>query len=221
MQSSEGVQKRYVPTSTSPEQLVSKLNDATGQLLALNGTWSPTIFFNDLLNFPVRSKRKLAEQVLYSTQKGMDYLEFFNTSRGHPREVRHPKVWEVFSRGSVMLYFEPLFLKLIEKEDLTKDDLTIVQYLDALSRTSIHQWDSVVEGAGACCWEYFSKDPQAYAKLLRRTSAVRAEELTDQELIEGSGFHFTFVHRDLSRAHLIKMYQSTRSTDDMSVSSLK
>jgi len=184
----------------------------------LCGSFSPTVFYKDLFQYPVKSKRKLGELILAANQKAIGYLDFFHLSRGFPRPIHNQEVWDVFNRGSVMLYFEPVFLRLVEVEKLSNDDRTLLMYLDALSRTSIDQWDQIVEGIGACCYEFFINEPETYVRLIRRTNAEAAEELTDHELLEQLRIKGPFLERGKCREDLIQRYKNSRTTDDMSVS---
>ena len=83
-----------------------------------------------------------------------------------------------------MLYFEPLFLRLLESPELTTDVTTLTLYLNALSQVPIAQWNSILEGIGACCYQFFAKEPFMYAPLPYRSKMDTPEEMTDQELLE-------------------------------------
>jgi hypothetical protein len=202
----------YIPTSTSPQLVIQSLNDSIGQELSLPGNWSPTIFFNDLHEYPVKNKKELAKIVLDSCQKNTNYLEFFEKSRGKPRPCndKQIKLWNIFSNGSVMLYFESTFLKLHNEE---YDNDILILYLNALSQTPISHWDEVLKGIGACCYQWFIKEPELYTRLPYRKNMNVPEDMTDQELfdaIESSLSPTSYrgkISVDDSRSQLIERYK--------------
>jgi hypothetical protein len=132
---------QYIPSSNTVELVIQSLNDFLGTELSLPGQWSPRIFFEDLKSDPVRDKKELAELVLLACQNNMSYLDFYKKSRGHPKECSslQKRVWSIFSQGSIMLYFEPLFLRLLDvlknKEDekeISQETIILLLYMDAL-----------------------------------------------------------------------------------------
>lgn len=187
---------RYIPSGNTIESVIQSLNDFLGTELCLPGQWSPRIFFEDLKTDPVRDKKELAELVLLACQNNMSYLEFYKKSRGHEKKCSslQKRLWAIFSQGSIMLYFEPLFLRLLDefrnKEDekeINQETIILLLYMDALSKTPISQWNSIVAKIGACCFQFFAKEPENYVRLLFCHQSDKPECMTDQELLEGLG----------------------------------
>jgi hypothetical protein len=209
-------QKFYIPTSNTPQLVIQSLNDFLGIELSLPGNWSPKIFYNDLRNYPVKDKKELAKQILESCQKDTSYLAFFEQSRGQPRSTNEfqLQLWGIFSRGSIMLYLESLFLHLLGIDQLTDEINVLVLYLNALSQVPIDQWDQILKGIGACCYQYFIKEPFMYAKLPHRQNIESPEDMTDQELldaIESSLLPTAYrgkISLEDSRSYLIQQYRS-------------
>ena len=216
---------KYIPTGTTPQLVIQSLNDYLGQELSLCGPWSPTIFYSDLRDYPVSSKRRLAELVHRANQleqKGpqrMSYLEFFELSRGEPRPnttESQKQIWEIFEQGSVMLYFEPIFLRLIGRsEGLSKFDQVTLLYIKALSQAPVVQWNKILEGLGACCYQFFGKEPDLYAQLVYRTEDKSPEMMTDQEMLDAIGSKLSptsyrgRISIDDCRSALIRRYQAS------------
>lgn len=206
----------YIPTSNTPQLIIQSLNDFIGKELSLPGNWSPTLFYQDLKEFPVQSKKELAAGVLESCQKNISYLEFFEKTRGEERPCSdfQKKLWEIFNNGSIMLYFESLFFRLHEITEITQDVNLLMLYLNALSQSSIGQWDETLKGIGACCYQWFAKEPELYTRLPYRQSAEIPEDMTDQEMftaIESSLSPTSYrgkISVQDSRSQLIKEYQS-------------
>lgn len=178
---------KYIPSSDSVELVIQSLNDYLGIEIATPGQWSPQIFFEDLKSDPVRDKKELAELVLLACQNNMSYLEFYEKSRGHPKECTafQKRVWTIFNQGSIMLYFEPLFRRLLETNTESEETKIILLYMEALSQTPISQWNEIVIKLGACCFQFFAKDPESYVKLLFCHRSDQPERMTDQELLDG------------------------------------
>ena len=201
----------YTPSSPSPEAVLQGLNDFLGKELALCGTWSPTLFYRDLKAYPVKSKTQLAELVLEGCENCTSYLEFFEKSRGIPRKCtpEQKEVFEIFNNGSIMLYFEQIFLRLLDSPN------TILNmYMKALSETSIDKWNEILQGLGACCHQFFAKEPESYLALLSRGKPQTPEEMTDFELFQAIQSNLSpslcrgKVSVDDSRSALIQLYKS-------------
>lgn len=198
----------YVPTGATPQLVIQSLNDHYGCELSLMGSFSPTIFYQDLKEHPAISKRALAQLVQQANQREhrgehVSYLEFFEQSRGHPRPNttdRQKKLWKVFERGSVMLYFEPIFLRLLKLEELDPDDQLILKYIKMMSKAPVVQWNEIVKEVGACCYQFFGKEPELYAA---RAKSQGPAAMTDQELLAAVGGR----RLDDSRSALIRRYQ--------------
>jgi hypothetical protein len=178
------VSQTYIPTSNSPQLVIQGLNDLLGSETAIPGNWSSTIFFQDLKAFPVKTKKQLAEAVLDACRKNTSYLDFFEITRETRRECTEyqEQLWTIFNEGSIMLYFEPFFLRLINNEVSGKE--VLILYLNALSTSLIAQWDEILKGIGACCYQWFVKEPELYADLPYRKNKDSPENMTDFELFE-------------------------------------
>ena len=207
----------YIPTSNTPQLVIQGLNDLIGQELSLPGNWSPTIFFQDLKAHPVKTKNQLAEAVLDACQKNTTYLEFFEKTRGQAKECNESQkqLWAIFDEGSVMLYFEPLFLKLLSSSAISGGKELLILYLNALSKSPISQWDETLKGVGACCYQWFAKEPELYAHLPYRKDRDTPENMTDFELFEAieSSLSPTSYRGKISvedsRSKLIEKYKAT------------
>lgn len=178
---------KYIPSGTSPQLVINSINDSLGHEIALPGTWSPTLFYTDLKEYPVKSKKILGELIYRAnTDQALSYLEFFEKSRGvsRPESKENPSVWEAFSSGSVMLYFEPLFLKSVSKKELSRDDQVILMYIKELSKHPVPHWNAILENLGCCSYQFFGKEPELYVSLLYRTDTTSPKNMTDQDLIK-------------------------------------
>lgn len=212
----------YIPSGLNPSQVIQSLNDCIPQEIACPGAWSSTLFFNDLKEYPAKSKFDLANLVDSANKAQMTYLDFFQKSRGTERKVtdQQKRILEIFEKGSVMLYFEFLFLRFFnglvsEDTKLSKNDEILLLYIQALSSCTITQWDSIVKGIGAICFQFFAKEPDLYVELLGKP--VRGDQptdMTDQELLQKlSGTLSPTSYRGKisindSRSELIKQYQA-------------
>jgi hypothetical protein len=86
------------------------------------------------------------------------------------------------------------------------------------SKTPISQWNSIVAKLGACCFQFFAKEPENYVRLLFCHQPGDPDRMTDQELLEGLGetslsptTYRGKVSINDSRAVLIQKYRA-RST---------
>lgn len=203
----------YQPTGTTPELVLQSLNDYLGIELALPGNWPPNLFYQDLQDYPVETKRKLAVAVQSGLTESKNYLEFFEETRGfkRPTSEEQLEIWKIFSCGSLMLYFEPLFLRLLDRPQMEGYQV-ILAYLQALSETAVMYWNSILEGVGACCYQFFGKEPDLYARLITRTSADTPEEMTDQEILDAINSNLSptaynnKISTEDSRSALIQKY---------------
>lgn len=206
----------YIPTSNTPQLLIQNLNDFIGQELSMAGNWSPTLFLNDLKTFPVKSKKQLANEVLESCKNNVVYLDFFEKTRGQARPCNEiqKNLWNIFNKGCVMLYFEQVFLRLHELTEINKDDNTLLLYLNALSQSPISQWNEIVKGIGACCYQWFVKEPELYVRLPYRENVNTPENMTDKELFEAIESNLSptsyqgKISIEDSRSKLINKYKS-------------
>ncbi len=197
----------YIPSGSSVGSVIERLSDYLKVDLAVPGNWSPRLFFDDLKNNPVRDKRILAQTIHNALEIPITYLKFFEITRGYPRPVNdyQKELLQIFNDGSVMLYFEDLFLELFLNP--SKDEKELLKYLKALSQLSISKWNQVVEGIGASSYQFFAKDPHAYAKLLHRVKDTEASELMDREILECLPEIETIVE---SRADLVSKFKETQ-----------
>lgn len=206
----------YVPSAASPSAVIQSLGDFSGLDIALNGAWSPTIFYQDLKNHPVKDKKELAELVYQACRTNMPYLEFFEKSRGYSRVVNdiEKQLWDTFERGSVMLYFEPIFLHLLQFNEMNSEYNVLIAYVDAMSRVPVNQWNPILKGIGACCYQFFAKESSLYAKLPYRTRDDIPEEMTDEELLNALDCELSPEHGhgkisiEDSRTALVQKYKS-------------
>jgi len=174
----------YIPSGTTISSVVNSLNDYISNEIALPGNWSPTIFYNDLKKYPSISKLALSNGIVQANLEKMSYLEFFEKTRGYSREHKSLEVWDIFNNGMIMLYFENVFLKLSENEQYDNDDKIILMYMKALSQSHTSKWNDIVKGIGACCYQFFSKEPYLYIPLLSRKNIDNdLTLLTDMELL--------------------------------------
>lgn len=197
---------KYIPSGTSPEMVINSINDSFGHEIALPGTWSPTMFYSDLKEHPVKSKKILGELIYKAnTDQPLSYLEFFERSRGSPRPQSDSTVWDAFGSGSVMLYFEPLFLKLVSKKELSRDDQVILMYIKELAKHPVPHWNAVVENLGCCSYQFFGKEPELYVSLLYRPDTTSPKNMTDQDLLKELPDQFP-----TSRSELVELYEKKR-----------
>lgn len=158
----------YIPTSNTPALVIQSLNDHIGRELALPGTWSPTLFYSDLKEYPVKSKDELAKAVYNACLNYVSYSEFFENTRGKPRPCTplQERLLNIYNSGSLMLYFEKLFIELFEAKEITHEIEYLLLYLKALADTNIANWNNILRGMGASDYQAFAKDPMSYARIL-------------------------------------------------------
>ena len=142
--------------------------------------YSAKLFISDLQEYPV--SKEACFQVL-KQYPNISYLDFFKLTRKIPRpgsevlenantelirEIEFKiEIWNIFSKGSLMLYFEPLFLKLISpRYKLHPKADVLLYYLRQLSSKLITEWDKIVCNLGCCCYEFFCLEPELYLDLI-------------------------------------------------------
>lgn len=189
--------------------------------------WSPVLFMRDLYMYPPTSESNLYIQFRDSLVNNTHYLSFFLDTRGYKRPSYgsdfHTRTWIAFHQGSVMMYLEPVFLKFIDLETPGADDRVLLEYIYILSENPIYKWDEIVEGIGACCYQYFVQHPYLYITLLSRgtvssASSIPPNLLKDQEMLSlmgnitlGSEKYIDGISIHDNRPELVKMYtNSTR-----------
>ena len=185
----------YMPTSLDPSMLIGSLNDSIPHEIAVPGTWSPELFYLDMKQYPVVHKTITSKRIaeILRSKENTTYLEFFEETRGYARFPNltpfQSQVFEIFERGSIMLYFEKVFLKLIDRAP-SEEDLILFEFLKKLSGEPITDWNETVAEIGACCFQFFAKEPYSYMKLIYWDKAVVTgdpttdyENMKDQELL--------------------------------------
>lgn len=125
--------------------------------------WSQLVFMYDLEHYPVKS---LSDTYLLLTNPPYSYLAFFEKTRGYPRPLHgKERIWQTFQQGSLLLYFDQLFFRMLKEPEDTDDRL--LEFLDILGKHPVPQWDYLVQGFGACCIEFFLRTPELYCRVNR------------------------------------------------------
>lgn len=181
----------YVPSGNTVELVLESLNDYLSVELALPGNWSPQIFHFDAKTFPAKSKQLLAENLSSMlTQANPSYLTFFKQTRGYdrPSVPEEKDVWRIFNEGSIMMYFEEIFLNMLrelqETQVLSSLNQALLQYMEVLSNSPLNEWDAIVANIGACSYLYFVENPYAYAHLIFCNRTDQPEDMTDFEILD-------------------------------------
>lgn len=161
--------------------------------VALPGNWSSKLFYRDLMNHHVKSEEVFISefgQVMKRITRDEEnsYLEFFEKTRGYKREnsERAEKIFQIFSKSNLMLYFEDVFLELVidEREGDEGRETLLIQFLNVLAEIPLSKWNEIVVNAGACCYQWFAKEPFLYMNLLTRKDKSSFDLYTDQELFQ-------------------------------------
>lgn len=175
---------QYIPSGKTVQAVIQSLNDFTPHEISLPGNWSPHIFFTDLKTYPVPSKQLLTTVLVQANKSPMTYIDFFLSTRPgtpfpHIKNEYHTLIWQLFDKESLMLYFEDYFRRLVKEEsrDVLQSHDILLQYIDCLSKAPIGEWDTIVIKLGACCFQFFAKNPELYQNI----------ELSDSELLEKLG----------------------------------
>jgi len=190
----------YKPGYRSLDKILISLGHQVKNELALPGNWSPSLFVSDLFDYPVESKDKLAKAFQKGMIEGWTYRKFYEETRGQPRNISNPEVWDVFDTGALMMIAEELFLILLQRECPPE----LLLYLKALSQSPTSEWNNIVSNCGACCWEFFLKDPFAYIQLLHRSNTWGVRTETDFEMIDVLGY----TPNVNNRTELIQIFES-------------
>jgi hypothetical protein len=171
------------------EDLLNRL--ATHHLLSgdssqmcIGKTWPSTIMLRDVRDFPAKSDDVLAEGLCMGTES---YLKFFSDTRGYERKMStsEKNVWDIFSKGSVMMYFESLFVNILDKKTPSGEDIVLMKYMKILGEMEISKWNGIVRQIGAMGYPIFAKNPREYAKLpFRNKNNMLVKDMTDMELME-------------------------------------
>lgn len=178
----------YVPSGKTLESIIANLNNATPHELSIPGNWSPTLFFEDLKIYPVVNKRVLINELYRACCSHVSYLEFFERTRGHSKSISYPYLYELFDRGSVMLYMETFFLNLLKRPNQMLNDSRLTrlfEYIEILSKNPVSKWNEILNQIGCCCYQFFVKEPELYLPVIFKSSSI--ESKTDQELLSPQG----------------------------------
>ena len=201
----------YVPSQKLLDKILISLSVTSGNELALPGNWSPTIFVDDLTLYPVDTKNTLCKNMMSAITEKWTYLEFFEKSRGYPRYHSSAQWWKIFDNGQLMMLAEPLFLKLISGKItesypnfITEAEFNndLQSYLTTMGNEHMNKWDGIVNGTGACCWQFFLENPTDYIFLLHRSKANVVMK-TDFEMLAELGNISC-----QSRAELVKIFEN-------------
>lgn len=160
-----------MPHPATIQELLQSLEELWGKKLWLPGEWSPTLLMRELEESPPISMRVLAKAVRRSNLKRVSYLELFKTTRDEDKERtdRERRLFELFEQSSLMLYFEDLFLRLLEESDEQLEKI-----MERLAKLPAHRWNEVTDRLGALCFEWFALEPDLYLDV----------SISDVELIE-------------------------------------
>lgn len=196
--------------------------------------YSSELFLSDLDTFPVQSN--ICYDVLRNYPNA-NYLDFFKLTRGFERPGSTPneddpievkdniefknKIWEIFSRGSLMLYFENLFIRIVNSKVLIhKNKDALLSYLKMLSENPVSEWDKIVSNLGCYCYEFFSNEPELYLDLFENFHKDQnIENMTDFEILKkinyklplGSKNYPNMITRKSSRSDLIKFAKNIKT----------
>ncbi len=170
--------------------ILISINKLVGEECALPGGWSPKIFYEDLMNKPVMSSEVLVasmKKLTQNIQNEPSYLNWFEETRGYKKEVTEyqKELYTLFGKNSIMLYFEEIFLKMLNQT--TRDEL-LLQYIYTLSRSQIDQWNDIVKESGACCYQWYAKEHELYLQLLKRKDDISNDNKTDQEIFKDTKY---------------------------------
>ncbi len=170
--------------------ILISINKLVGEECALPGGWSPKIFYEDLMNKPVMSSEVLVasmKKLTQNIQNEPSYLNWFEETRGYKKEVTEyqKELYTLFGKNSIMLYFEEIFIKMLNMKERNE---ILLQYIYILSQSSIDQWDSVVKKSGACCYQWYAKEHELYLALMTRKDEISYENKTDEQLFKGTKY---------------------------------
>lgn len=175
------------------EKLCESFNRKTCDFY-VNGTWSLKMLFDDLESYPVDK-----ELILSNLNKQVSYLEFFKETRGFEKEVTpyQKQVFDIFDNGSIMLYFENIFLHLLKKDKICP----IFSLMEKLSQLHISSWWNVIKETGAASVNLFISDPLSYFE----NEVKDKEYLNKNKLSLGyySDIEYNIIGPEFNRSQLI------------------
>ena len=156
-------------------ELLAELSEESGLELCFPGNWSPTLFLEDLRNYPLdqrifgSSRRKLAEIIESACKLNTSYLSFFYKTRGFKRKKASNQalegIWIIFERTGMMLYFEEIFLELLVRTNSRSIDRQILECMTRFSESSYKEWPIIAQSYGAFSLEMFCSDPIVYIRI--------------------------------------------------------
>lgn len=161
----------------------------------VNGTWSLKIVFDDLESYPVDK-----ELILANLNKQVPYLEFFRETRGFEKEVtpHQKKVFDIFDKGSIMLYFENIFLYLLKQEE----ECELFHLMEKLSKEDdMSSWWNIIKETGAGSVNLFISDPLSYIN--NKTKDEEYLEKNNLELGYYTDIEYNIIGPDFNRTQLI------------------
>ncbi len=170
---------------------------------SLKGTWSPAIFMRDMKEYEIISIEKVISEL--NRENKLDYLEFFKVTRGYERPLSNwvKNVWKVFDQGSIMLYFEKSFIRLISLESPSERDKILLSWFNTLGKAKYYTWDEIVSKYGAGTVNLFVSNPEAYTE---------PDALSDFSLVNSIGYTFSYntnvakrtIGFDMTRENIIE-----------------
>lgn len=203
------LKKKYI--NMKMEDFLFEINKFIPNFIFPN--YSGKLFLSDLKDYPISNEICYRTLLKYPNES---YLDFFKISRGYPRvgsdDPQIKFIFDLFSKGSLMLYFENLFLKLISKnrQPHPKEEV-LINYLKILSEKRVTDWDRIVSELGCCCYEFFCKEPELYLDI-NDQNEDDISKLNDFQLLQKTNFQFPLslkeypghITRKSSRSELIK-----------------
>ena len=103
------------------KNFMSVLINALNEDFCFPGNWSSILFLMDNHKFPSSlNSADLARAV----KNGGDYKTFFQQTRNfsHPLHNKDDRIWKTFNNAKIMLNFENIFIKMLDKDFLSMED---------------------------------------------------------------------------------------------------
>ena len=137
----------------------------------------------------------------------MKYLDMYSAINGGPKKISNfvKRVYDVFSDGSILLYFEHLFMYLL-KCDENETDEKILNFMNSMSKLDVMEWNSYVKRelkAASICM--FITDPVSY---------FYNNDVSDEQMLKSLNLKVLYyddiksniIGPSFLRTNLIKMY---------------
>jgi hypothetical protein len=189
----------YVPSTRDISTIIAGLNGMSNQQIAFPGNWSPQLWVSDLFVYPCLSKQHIQTALISSLiePNKWSYLRFFNETRGFNRpNIVNENIWNLFERGSLMLAFESIFLKLINFTTVNQSNIQLISngghastdprdqiiltILNELSNISIYVWNSFLKSKNyVFTWQELADDP--YTALTKQSSKINTSSSKDEQ----------------------------------------